>query len=203
MTGQNVYDQFARERDITDVSTTLFIQWLDHINRLVYRELIKADPERWITSTTYTITASPTTSTLPAGFRDIKELGTGVFERNSDGDDTEIQLTRSGFGSTSKGYYFSGASSIIFTGYTSSQVLVLRYIPTVSEITSLATTLVVPDEFIRNVQDILNVLYSIWDEDVSGETYANIRVQGAINDLLSNIRRESDVYEISSVNTSF
>lgn len=202
MTGQNVYDQFSAEKDISDVSTALFEQWIDHINRTVYRELIDADPERFITSTTFSISTSPETEALPAGFRDITTMGTGIFERNSDGDDTETQLTRSGFGSSAKGYYFSG-SNIVFTGYTSAQTLVMRYIPTVSQITDLSTSLVIPDEYLRNVQDIVNVLYSIWDEDVSGESYANARVVGAMNDLLSNIRRDSAVYEIPSINTYF
>lgn len=203
MTGQDVFDEFALRRDISDIGSSLRLQWLNHISYMLYRKLIKKDPDRFLDTESYSVSAAPTTVTLPDNFRDVNVAEAGLFEKNSDGTDSDRELAITSFGSTARGYYLSGSTSMVITGYASAQSFTLKFVPKVDALTDLDTDLVVPDEYVRNFGDVLDVLYSVWDEDHPAESYADSRVRGAIEELVSNIRRTARVMVIPNIDSAF
>src|SRR3990167_2280309 len=83
-----------RKKDIADVGNDLFFSWCNEIHRYLYRKLTAIDPERFISSQTYTPSAHPTTSALPADFGHIRDDGCGVYLVDSASLDTETRLTQ-------------------------------------------------------------------------------------------------------------
>jgi len=201
-----------RKRDITDVPAATFYEWADFVNKFVYRKLRGTDPERFMQSTTFTVTSDPQTSALPADFRDVQPLGTGFFIRNSDGTDSERTLGRTGFGSTSLGYYIT-TTNVVFTGLGNSEVIVLRYMPTQTKLTQSTQyfTLdgltggveVIPDEYLEALIEALDVLYSRWDDNVSEESYADTRFVRALDELVNTLRREPDAFAIPDYSNNY
>lgn len=214
LTVQNVKDSFGRlKRDITDVSTATLAEWCDYINKFIYRKLKQTDPERFMLSTTFTVTSAPQTESLPSGFRDVQPLGAGFFLRDSSGNDTEISLARTGFGRNDIGYYIT-KTSVVFTGMEGdSQTVVLRYIPEVTTISALADyftvdTLVtgdetVPDEYLNYLVKAVDVFYSQWDDSVGEESFADARFVRVLNELVTTLRREPDAYAIDNYSSNF
>ena len=81
ITAQNAYDAYNRlKRDLTDVPLATFWEWCDFVNKHAYRKLKSVDPERYINqATTYSVSTSPSTQSLPADFRDIEDKECGFF----------------------------------------------------------------------------------------------------------------------------
>ena len=200
---QTAYNAFGRyKRDITDVSLATFNEWADFVNKFAYRKLVEVDPERFLLSTTFTVTSSPQTSALPGDFKNVLPKGAGFFVRTSDGDDTEKELARTGFGSTTPGYYIT-STNVVFTGM-DSQTIVLRYVPTITTIDNLTDYFtvstasggveIIPDDFLEYTVKAIDVLYSQWDDDVSSESFADARFIRILNELIENFRKDPDVY---------
>jgi hypothetical protein len=200
---QTAYNAFGRlKRDISDVPLATFNEWCDFVNKFAYRKLIETDPERFLSSTTYTVTTYPQTESLPADFKNILPEGAGFFVRDSNGDDTTRELARTGFGSNVAGYYLSG-DNLIFTGMDSGTI-VLRYIPTQTQITALTDyftvdatitgTEIILEEYLDYAVKAIDVLYTQWDDDVSSESFADARFVRVLNEMIEGFRKDPDVY---------
>jgi hypothetical protein len=200
-----------RKRDITDVTSTVFVQWCDFVNKYLYRQLFIADPERFIALQTYTISAAPQTHALPGSFENIEPLGTGFFIQNQDGTASSQTLVRTGYGSGTPGYYING-NNVVFTGI-QNQTVVLRYIPQV--ITLTATTeyftttgyingsSILDTFYLSYVVNALDVLYTIWDAEALDEAYADQRFVRALNDIVTTIRKEPTAFAIDDYTLYF
>ena len=212
VTVQNARDALnKRKRDLTDVTATVFAQWCDYVNKYLYRQLYIADPERFILTQSYVISSYPQTSTLPAGFENIEPLGTGFFIQNQDGTASSQTLTRTGYGSVIPGYYITG-NSVVFTGI-QNQTVVLRYIPQVTTLTSVASyfsttgliggSTILDDFYLSYVVDALDVLYTIWDAEAIDEAYADQRFVRALNEIITTIRKEPTAFAIDDYTLNF
>lgn len=184
--------------DLDDVDNTTFYYWCDYINKEFYRYLRGTDPERLITTTTYTVSTAPTTETLPADFRDMQPAGCGLFERDASGLDTTRMLPMTGFGDSTMGYYITGASSIVFTGINTSTTFVMRYIPNVDAIDGGSDEFAVPDEYNQYIIEALTKFYQIWDENPGEESIADFRYARALSQLLDSINRSPKVFDLGN-----
>lgn len=200
---QTAYNSFSRyKRDITDVTTATFCEWADWINKLVYRHLLKIDPERFISTQTYTISSSPSTQALPASFRDMQAFGCGLFLYDSE--DRDSQLAETGFGSGVRGFYLNG-SNIVFTGI-ENETFKMRYVPKITTIdgltdyftttTALGGVEIIPDEYTEFTTKALDVLYSQWDEDIPMEGISDARFSRLLDEFSRSIKRTPSVYSI-------
>jgi hypothetical protein len=89
---QTVYDAYARaKQDISDVSDDIFTDWCKYLQNFVYRYISGIEPERFISTQSYTITGNPSTQALPVSFRDMSKFGTGLY-MVSNGVTTNITL---------------------------------------------------------------------------------------------------------------
>ncbi len=190
------------KKNLGDVSSTLFIDWCDKINRNYYRRAIGVDPKRFITSSTISVTSATATYAQPTDFLNIQTKDTGIYIVNN-GVDTDNKLAETGFGSSSVGYYLSSGNIVFTPAPTTSQTYRLRYIPTITAITALSTVMVIPDEYIEYAKDAIDVLYDIWDEDASAEGMADQRFTRAIDELCSNLRRDTGAVGIETYSGSF
>ena len=201
-----------RKRDISDVSSATFVEWCDFINKFIYERIADQDPERFIETSSYTVSTSPQTSALPADFKNIQTLGTGFYEIDDNGDATSFSLPRTGFGQRTQGFYITG-SNVVFTGIDDSTIYTLRYMPKTTKIDATTNyftvdTLVtgkeiILDEYLELLVNALDVQYTIWDEDPSSESLSDFRFVRALESLLSDIRREPDAYGIPDFSQSF
>ena len=212
LTIQNARDALERrKRDISDVSSAVFGEWCDFVNKFAYRKLISTDAERFISSTSFTVSSEPQTSALPADFRNIQPLGTGFFLQDSNGDDTTRTLARTGFGSKVPGYYISG-TNVVFTGMTN-ETITLRYIPTQTAISAVGDYFtvdgltggveIIPNEYLLYLVNALDVMYSLWDDNVPEESFADARFVRALNELIETVRKEPDAYGIEDYTLNY
>lgn len=153
-----------RLKDIADISNAVLFQMATDLNQFLYNEMFGEDPERFILTSSYTVTTSPSTQALPTGYRDNTEYGCGFFVQNTDGTASTEQLTITGYGSTDYGYYITG-TNVVFTGINSSKTIVLRYIPVLADIDDLADTFVCPDENKELLTEGLALYYYRYEED--------------------------------------
>nr|QGH72392.1 MAG: hypothetical protein [Podoviridae sp. ctka020] len=186
-----------RLKDVDDISSSIWYDIATDLNQFLYRRIKGIDPERVITSATYTVTSSPSSQALPAGFRDIQAIGCGVFYQNSAGQNTDTQLPLTGFGSTSPGYYFDG-TNIVFTGINTSTVFVLRYVGTLADITAMSGIFCVPDEYKDLVTEGMVLGYYKYEEDPR-EADADTRFTRLLSDFLETVKKAPKVYAPSVV----
>jgi len=193
-----------RKKDLSDVSTTVFIEWCNYVADFAYDHVKGVDPERFIDDTnTYTVSSDPQTTALPSDFHDIGEWGTGFFLLDSESKDTDKRLVRSGPGQRIIGYYIEG-TNVIFTGLDDSSVYRLRYLPQRTRFTAEADYFtidaltggadLVPNYKTQYLVDALDVLYSVWDEEVGAEGFADARFVRSLGQLLSHIKKEPSAY---------
>lgn len=190
------------KRDISDVSNNLFIQWCDNVDQYVYRFLIGSDPERLITTQSYTVSDSPETETLPSDFKDIQGWGCGIYKMDDNSEPTTDRLSRTGYGSTQRGYYITG-TSLIFTGIESSETYTMRYVPIQATHDDLSDDLLLPEEYTDYYIKAVDVLYNIWDEEVGMESFADARYVRTLDELALTIRKEPPVYGLSNFSATF
>lgn len=184
-----------RLKDINDVSNDALYDWATDLNQFLYREMFSADPDRFISSNSYTVSSSPSTQALPAGFRDVSEFGTGFFIQNSDGSASNRKLVITGYGSSDEGYYISG-TNVVFTGLNTSTVVVLRYIPVLADITTLAGTFIVPDENKDLVTEGMTLAYYKWCEDPR-EQESDQRFARLLDEFIRRLPKKPRVYGLT------
>lgn len=187
-----------RKEDTSDVSSTLFVQWCDHLNRELYRYFINSDAGRFISTQNYIVASSPYSEALPTDFRDIAHFGTGLYKIDANGNDTDDFLPITGKGSQRRGYFIEGAS-VTFTGITN-ETFEMRYIPLLTQLTSVSDTLSIPDEYIRYMSDGVDRFYEIWDNNPQAEFLADQRYISALDDMLKNYSRGPKIYNIFDAN---
>jgi len=153
-----------RLKDISDIDDATLFQMATDLNQHLFNEMFSLDPERFITTQSYTVTSSPSTQALPSDFRDVQEDGCGFFIQQEDGDAGDDELTLTGYGSEDRGYYING-TNVVFTGINDSITVVLRYVPTLDDIDSTSDTFVVPDENKELLLEGMVLYYYRYEED--------------------------------------
>ena len=192
----------SRKEDISDVGNQLFFDWCNKINHYLYQNIKGYNPGDYSLTNDYTVSASPSTQSLPSDFRDVSELESGVFRVDSNGNVTDDTLPLTGIGSQQVGYYISG-SNIVFTGINNGNTYKLVYFPTLSQVTLTTNTLIIGVEYQDYIVNALDVCYTIWDEDVNAEVSADQRFVRSLAELLDNFRKVPDVYAIEDSMSNF
>lgn len=215
VTLDTIRDQFAEyKKDISDVSSTLFVNWMNDIANYIYREMQKADPEVYITELSFTQTTN--SRSLPADFRSLVPENTGIFYVDNNGDITDRRLPITHPGSQDIGYYLFG-DTIRFTPveWGQSMPFTLRYIPKRTQFTDQSDYFTLDtetdgteiikntDEYMDYLLKALDVMYDQWDEDVNHEGLADIRYTRALDDLLENIRPLPKAYYLDDYSTMY
>lgn len=186
-----------RLKDINDVDNDTLYDWATDLNQMLYVEMVNADPERFITTQSYSVTTAPQTSALPAAFRDTAEYGCGFYFTDSSGNTTTHELPYTGYGSSLVGYYMNG-TNVIFTGISSAQTVVLRYIPTLDDIDSLSDSFCVPDENKALLVEGMVVAYYKWCEDPR-ESIADQRFARLFAEFLDKLPKNPRVYSLPNM----
>lgn len=186
-----------RLKDINDVDNDLLFDWSTDLNQMLYLEMLNADPERFITTSNYTVTTSPSTQALPATIRDISEYGCGFFLIDSSGTITDVELPITGYGSSLLGYYLNG-TNVVFTGINTSQTITLRYIPVVDDMDALSDTFIVPDENKDLVVEGLVLAYYKWCEDPR-ESISDMRFARLLARFLDKLPKNPRVFALPNM----
>lgn len=203
MTVQEVYNLFSRhKKDVSDVSSQLFFDWCDEINLFAYRLIYGSDPERFISENAISVITGDATYSLPVNFLNMQPKGCGIFETDN-GVRSDRRLTITGYGSSDHGYFINGSTVNLTPTPQASTTLYLRYIPALATIDAMADTLVIPDEYIYYVKNAVDVLYNIWDEDVSAESVSDQRFIRAMDELARNINQDSKTVGIKTYSNAY
>jgi hypothetical protein len=199
-----------RLKDISDVGTNTRLQWANQVNLFIYRELVKEDPEKYISEDTVNITANTNAYALPSDFMHVNAWGCGLFEPDSSGNETNRRWTLTSFGSPKTGYYIEGSNLVLTPDpYPNADTATLRYIPNPTRFTATTDyftqdgntggTIIIDDLYMDYLVNALQVQYMIWDDDPSLESLSDIRFVRALNELLANVRREPTVYMLPEI----
>lgn len=200
------------KRDISDVSAAVFLQWCNYGARSLYRKLSNQVPERFVDTHTYTAITSGAQN-LPADFNNIQVLGTGLFEVNTSGTVTSVQLPKTSYGSTSKGYYITG-STVVFTGITTATTYILRYIPELVKYTDASTNYftldgtsngveLIPQEYEEALVADLCKFYEQWDDNAGQESLDDFRFVRCMNEMLGDFDKDVHVFGTDQIIGAF
>jgi hypothetical protein len=190
-----------RKQDISDVGNDTFFQWCNQINRFAYNNIKGLNFRDYFNTAHYNVTDSPETQALPTDFRDMVEDKTGVYEKDTDGNDSGAKLSITGFGSTQKGFYLDGAN-IVFTGITGAGYR-MRYMPRLSTLTATTDRMILTEDKLDYLLSALDVRYSIWDRDPSAEAMADQRFVRALGELLNNINPLPTAYGMEDITSIY
>lgn len=212
---QSAKDSFEREKqDISDISDELFVEWCQFIVDFMYEQLTAEDPEQLVVTQDYNSVTSGAQD-LPDDFLSLNEYGTGFFEKDENGNMTDIRLPMTGPGSQSRGFYLTG-SSVVFTGIEAAESFVCRYTPTApvfdadnittEYITSDKTSsgkIIIDSRFKNFLNKALDVHYEKWDQNTSAEVAADQRFIRAMDHILRKFRRTSTVFAIPDYSSMY
>lgn len=190
VTVQESIDRLKRQFDDTlgEISDALYLDWLNDLNFIIYRELVDQNPEKFILETTISASGGVDLS-LPSDFKNINPITCGVF------DDEKRQFVKTSFGSRISGYFTRGTSTIVFTPDDfDSQVVTLRYIPVISKLTATTDTLVIDFEDLESVINWLDKEYGQWNLDTTRELNADSRFIRSLTQLSENAVIEQDIF---------
>lgn len=192
-------------RDITDLSDATFTYMAQQCQDYLYRNLVKVDPEKFISEQSYSVTSGTNNYALPSDFMHIQPDGCGLYEKSTGGYEQDLRWLYTQYGDSTQGYYIEG-SNIRLTPdpNKSTKTLVLRYIPNTTRFTATTDYFttdatasgveVCPDEFADYLTKAIQVYYYEWDQDAANESIADFRYVRILNDLLDNIKRSPAVY---------
>lgn len=194
-----------RKKDISDIDSIAgtFLQWLNYINRAAYRELTNVQPEQYIKSQIYTISGGTSTYALPTDFDNLNPQGTGLYRLGADNQDTDYRLPMTGFGSTKTGFYMNSSAFTLTPQPEDTQSLKLRYIPQLTDLTLETEELIIPKRFSEHIMNVLDNLYTIWDEDNGAEAWNNERVVNSLQELLNHIKPDGSAYFIPDYTSNY
>ncbi len=133
---QDIYDSFSRaKRDVSDVDSTLFLEWVQFTTRFIYDKVKRVDAERFVKTNSYNVVIPPQKFTLPSDFQDLNQTKCGLYKYDmrkrsvvtfDSGGDTDVTFSDSGGtsaynsniyvqGGSSRGYTGDGAATLILS----------------------------------------------------------------------------------------
>jgi hypothetical protein len=78
---QEILNSFGRyKRDISDVGSTLFTEWVQFTTRFIYQKVRGVDPSRFVKSQSYAVVLPPQKETLPTDYENMNQTVTGIFK---------------------------------------------------------------------------------------------------------------------------
>lgn len=190
------------KKDITDIDTSTRLRIANMLNYEIYELNKSIMPDYSVTNYDFTTSQGIQRYSLPSDFEDIKALNCGLFTLNSDG--TLGTQQQEGYNGANTGFYFGG--EIVGLVYTpslyfvqmpqSTQTYRLRYTKALTELTSLASELLLDKRFIELARNYALKEYAIFDEDPAKEQLADQRYRLTLSDYIKNARQTPSVYEI-------
>ncbi len=103
---QDIYDSFERyKHDISDVSETQFLEWVQFTTRFIFDKVKRIDASRFVKTQNYAVVIPPQTLNLPSDFQDLNQTACGIYKYDArkklnvtfdDGGDTDITFSDSG-----------------------------------------------------------------------------------------------------------
>lgn len=206
---QDLHDAYARrKRDVSDVDTEVFIEWVKFTVDYLFPKLQKLDPERFVLSEVYTVVELPSSEDLPVDFDNIRNTSCGLFDEDG------RKLSDTNYGNKRKGFYL-GSSQINFTGDENEmeEDWTLRYMPLSPVLTSMSDYLTVdgtdqtPAIFeTKHIQDLINaldVLYEQWAARPEDESIADFRFIRSLGNLFDNYSRSVQVSVMPNPSNDF
>jgi len=200
-----VYSAFSRlKQDVSDVSTTTFMDWADWVNKFAYRHVAGIDSERYISEATITATAGQDWAYLPVDFRDITKFGCGLY-LYTDGIRSEVQSVLTNPNSSTEGFYIKNDRIYFRPTPTQAQTYMLRYVPSEPTLTALTDYFSAPLDarYTQYLVNAIDILYDQWDEQSSDESLADFRFARLLDELSRNVKQSPAVYILDDSTLNF
>lgn len=214
---QTVFDAYKRyKKDISDISTELFIDWCNYLLQYYFHNIVYTSPDSLYATTAVNVTSATARYALPADFGGLKGFGDGLYPQDSSGqinENTALALTN--FGSTQEGFYLDMTTNeIVFTPKPTKTIIYqLKYtpaIPVFDAYTDYFTldksetgVIILDSQFRLHILRAIDVFYAQWDEDPGAESVADFRYVRELNDIFENIRYTPSVFTLPSPSNPF
>jgi hypothetical protein len=129
---QDIYDSFERyKRDISDVGSTLFLEWAQFTTRFIFKKVRKVDPARFTKSESYAVVVPPQKEDMPSDFQDMNQTTCGLYKYDQrkrslvtfdENGDTDVTFTGGSYntnikvqGGSSRGYTDDAAATMLLS----------------------------------------------------------------------------------------
>lgn len=159
--------------------------------------------------TDYGTTGTLTLTSVSGTFQDNEPLtGSSTFSGTSNGtaqgfkfSDNKLSVTN--FGSSSTGYWLDSTNINITPKPDEIKVYVFRYIPLLSELTSVSQETIVPIRYKQNIRNIIEVFWDQWRQTPNAEVMSSQRSQEAIKNLIRTLRKVPRVMRMKSTRQNY
>lgn len=105
-------------------------------------------------------------------------------------------ITETSEGSARSGYFIDLSYLNLYPTPTEYEVIAMKYLPTVSSLTAMSDTTLIPTRFTEFVRDAVAVYWQQWRDDPSGEMLDGQRYTYALTELVKNIAKTPRVISI-------
>lgn len=188
------------ERHIDDtlpeISSDLFMDWINNLNKFVFRATSRLDPTqyrtRWIINTADWIADYQ----LPSDFRDMNVLGTWIYKTNTAWDVTDNKLVITDIWSQVEWYYLDGRSIVFTPKPWSEKKYFMYYIPRLQELVDDLNSTVIDREYTDFLTKALKVTYYWFITDQWSEVFEDQKFERVLNEYLQHFQRTPKVYKI-------
>lgn len=201
------------KQDISDVSASTFVDWMNYLTGFLYDKLVNTVPVKFIKTTNYSVQPGVSSYPLPADFRDVSRFSTGLFELDSSNRLISPALPQTSYASGQGGYYIEGDNIIVTPSPQSSKVFSLKYVPLPPIFTDLSDyfstdktingVALVRDEDTEYIVKALDVFYTQWDEDLGLEGIVDQRFTRILSEMLGRQRQSINITKINNFTGSF
>lgn len=182
LTGSDIFTAVGISlHDISDVTDDQKLLWLNYMNQFFYRAVSSQDPSRWVTTTNFTASGSPSTHALPITFESMTGSGQGVFRIDGNGNAYGEPLGQVDYGNTGAGYRIEGDNLILQN--LSGSTVKMRYLPLLDELTDLNDETLIPFRFKFWAASAIKQMYFADNEDQAGEYSESAKVSQALNEV--------------------
>jgi len=165
---KTLWAEYEQKSIPSDTITYLF---LNEIDQTIYDSILKIYPEKFMSSTTVSVTSGTSTYSLPADFQSIVPKRSGLFQLDDNGG-VSYTYNQTEFGSLKKGFYLDGTNIVITPEPTADVSLTFRYIPDRDLYTTDTDTLILEDKYKKFYLDWFSFLYNVRVENYGS---ANVR----------------------------
>lgn len=203
ITVEEAIERLERQKNdtLSEVSTDLYLDWLNDLNFLLYHTLQKADMERLTTERLIPITDKTIGYQLPSDFKHVKGVDLGFYKMKSDSDGrltAEKKLIKQIYGSTREGYRLRGANFELTRRPGSDYFINLRYVRSINKLIATSDRMVVNFEDYVTAIDWLEREYGTWNIDINEANNASQKFGRDFAQLFSNNTREPKIYYATS-----
>jgi len=189
--------------DLPEVSSQLFLDWLNHINQYTFRKLYRVDASQFRLKWIINVVQNTNSYTLPSWFRDITTTWTWFYKVDNNWNTTSDKLVPTWIWALEEWYYLEW-SNVVFTPIPWTDTTYhLYYIPKLAILNDDSQNLVIDKEYQDYLVKALKMTYYDFINDQWNEVFTSSKFEWLLTEYLEYFRKSPKVYQTLNILTAY